>query len=101
MADFFICFSQVPILIVNSYHLTIKFTAEISNVETTFLDTVVYKGNLSHDHSILHIETHFKPTETFQYRHFFFREEPGGYGAEGKLKDFKRPYHGFRRHFDE
>ena len=29
----------------NSYHPTIKFTAEISNAETTFLDTVAYKGN--------------------------------------------------------
>jgi len=28
----------------NSHHPTIKFTAEISNTETTFLDTVIYKG---------------------------------------------------------
>ena len=28
----------------NSHHPTIKFTAEISNTDTTFLDTVVYKG---------------------------------------------------------
>ena len=27
----------------NSYYPTIKFSAEISNAETTFLDTVVYK----------------------------------------------------------
>ena len=29
---------------VNSHHPAIKFTAEISNTEATFLDTVVYKG---------------------------------------------------------
>ena len=28
----------------NTFHLTIKFTAEISEKEITFLDTVVYKG---------------------------------------------------------
>ena len=28
----------------NSYHPTIKFTAEVSQSETTFLDTTVYKG---------------------------------------------------------
>ena len=70
----------------NSYHPTIKFSAEISNSETTFLDTVVYKGNQFHHLSILDIQiyiymfhiftlildikTHFKPTETFQYTHF-------------------------------
>ena len=54
----------------NSHHPTIKFTAEISNTEITFLDTVVYKGKRFRDHSILDIKTHFKPTETFQYTHF-------------------------------
>ena len=28
----------------NSYHPTIKFTVEVSQLETTFLDTTVYKG---------------------------------------------------------
>ena len=54
----------------NSHYPTIKFTAEISNTEITFLDTVVYKGKRFRDHSILDIKTHFKPTETFQYTHF-------------------------------
>ena len=53
----------------NSYHPTIKFTAEISDTETTFLDTVVYKGERFKEQSILDIKTHFKPTETFQYTH--------------------------------
>ena len=35
----------------NSYHPTTEFTAEISNAETTFLYTVVYKGNLSNHHA--------------------------------------------------
>ena len=54
-----------------SYHPTIKFTAEISNAEASFLDTVVYKGNRFHHHSILDNKMHFKRTETFfQYTHF-------------------------------
>ena len=44
----------------NSYNPTIKFMAEISNAETTFLDKVVYKGNRFHHHSILDIKTHSK-----------------------------------------
>ena len=54
----------------NSYHPTIKFTAEISDTETTFLDTVVYKGERFKEQSILDIKTHFKPTETVQYTHY-------------------------------
>ena len=41
----------------NSHHPTIKFTAEISNTEVKFLDTVVYKGKRLRDHSILDIKT--------------------------------------------
>ena len=54
----------------NSHHPTIKFTADISDTETVFLDTVIYKGNRFKEQSILDIKTHFKPTETFQYTHF-------------------------------
>ena len=54
----------------NSHHPTVKFTAEISNTETTFLDTVIYKGKRFREQSILDIKTHFKPTETFQYTHY-------------------------------
>ena len=54
----------------NSYHPTIKFTAEISNTETILLDTVIYKGERFREQSILDIKTHFKPTETFQYTHY-------------------------------
>ena len=54
----------------NKHHQTIKFTAEISYTKITFLDTNVFKGERFFEESILDIETHFKPTETFQYTHF-------------------------------
>ena len=41
----------------NTFHPTIKFTAETSRNAINFLDTVVFK-------------THYKPTETFQCTHF-------------------------------
>ena len=54
----------------NNFHPTIKFTAEISEIGTTFLDTIIYKGDRFRNDSILDIRTHYKPTETFQYTHF-------------------------------
>ena len=54
----------------NNFHPTIKFTAEISDNETTFLDTIIFKGERFRNESILDIRTHYKPTETFQYTHF-------------------------------
>ena len=56
----------------NSHHPTIKFTAELSDTDTTFLDTSFYKGERFANESILDIKTHFKPTETFQYTHFSY-----------------------------
>jgi len=35
----------------NTFHPTIKFTAEISDTEITFLDTCVYKGDRFKKHS--------------------------------------------------
>jgi peptide-methionine (R)-S-oxide reductase len=61
----------------NSFHPTIKFTAEISETETTFLDTKVYKGDRFNKESILYVRTHFKPTETFQYTNFYSCHPPG------------------------
>ena len=54
----------------NSYHPTIKFNAEVSQLETTFLDTTVYKGERFEKESILDVRTHYKPTETFQYKNY-------------------------------
>ena len=61
----------------NSHHPTIKFTAEVSDTETTFLDTKVYKGERFAKESRLDIKTHFKVTETFQYTHFSSCHPPG------------------------
>jgi len=61
----------------NRHHPTIKFTAEISDKETIFLDTCVYKGDRFKDTSILDVRTHYKPTETFQYTHFSSCHPPG------------------------
>ena len=44
----------------NSYHPTIKFTAEVSQLETAF-----YKEERLEKESILDMRTHYKPTEIF------------------------------------
>ena len=54
----------------NKFHPTIKFTAKISENETSFLDTIIFKEERFRNESILDIRTHYKPTETFQYTHF-------------------------------
>ena len=54
----------------NKHHQTIKFTAVVSETETNFLDTTVYKGERFRYESVLDVRTHFKPTETFQYTYF-------------------------------
>ena len=54
----------------NSYHPTIKFTAEVSQLGITFLDTTVYKGERFKKELILDVQTHYKPTETFQCTNF-------------------------------
>ena len=56
----------------NNFHPTIKFTAEISETETTFLDTKVYKGVRFDKDSIFDVRTHFKPTETLRIHEFLF-----------------------------
>ena len=43
----------------NKFHPTIKFTAEISEIKTTILDTIIYKGDRFRKDSILDIRTHF------------------------------------------
>ncbi|XP_078375806.1 uncharacterized protein LOC144659252 [Oculina patagonica] len=61
----------------NSFHPTIKFTADISGTETTFLVTIVYKGDRFNKESILDVRTHYKPTETFQYTNYHSYHPPG------------------------
>ena len=55
----------------NSFHPTIKFTAEISETETIFLDTIVNKSEIFLKEFILNVQTSFKPTEIFQYTNFY------------------------------
>ena len=54
----------------NTFHPTIKFTCEMSSQRAVFLDTEVFKGPRLSTHKILVLQTHFKPTETFQYTRF-------------------------------
>ena len=61
----------------NTFHPTIKCTAEISENEIIFVDTVVFKGERFIKESILDIKTHYKPTQTFQYTHFTSCHPPG------------------------
>ena len=65
------------IVLANSHHPTIKFTAEIPDKEINFLDTTVFKGERFNKQAILDIPTHFKVTETFHYTHFSFCLPPG------------------------
>ena len=47
----------------NKHHPTIKFTAEVSDTEITFLDTIIYKGVFFETKSEFDVRTHFKPTD--------------------------------------
>ena len=46
----------------NNFHSTIKFTAEMSETEISFLDTKVYKGVRFNKEPILDVQTYYKPT---------------------------------------
>ena len=59
----------------NKHHPTIKLMAEISETETIFLDTNIYKGERFKSNSVF--DKHFKSTETFQYTHFSSCHPPG------------------------
>ena len=54
----------------NSCHPTIHFTWTISTESVEFLDIRIYKGSRFRETGILNVQTHFKPTNTFQYLHF-------------------------------
>ena len=63
----------------NAYHLIIKCTEEVSEIETTFLDTTEYKGERFEKERILDGRTYFRPTERFQYTHFNSCHPGGGF----------------------
>ena len=69
--------NRIFLLEANSFHPMIKFTAEISETETTFLDMKVYKVVRFNEESILNMQTHFKPTKTFQYTNCYSCHPPG------------------------
>ena len=51
---------RIENLIEQAKHPPIKFTADISDKETTFLDTYIYKGERFKRDAILDVRTHFK-----------------------------------------
>ena len=53
----------------NSHHKFLKFTYEISESNTTFLDVHLFKGRRFHANNILDMKTHFKKTNSFLYLH--------------------------------
>ena len=55
-----------------------RFTAEMSETENIFLDTKVYKAVRFDKESTLDVQTHYKPTETFQYTDFYSCNPPRG-----------------------
>ena len=61
----------------NKYHSTIKFMADISCTDATFLDTTIYKGEQFNKESALDMRTHFKQMETFQHKFFTMCHPPG------------------------
>lgn len=54
-----------------------KFMAEMSDKQTTFLDTYIFKGVRLIKDAILDVCTHFKPTEAFYDMHFKFCHSQG------------------------
>ena len=50
----------------------------MSENETSFLDTIIFKGERFSNESILDIRTNYKPTETFQYTHYTSSHPLGG-----------------------
>ena len=58
-------------LVVRINHQSImKFSCETLSERAAFRNTKVFKGPQLSTLEILDLQTHFKPTETFQYTHF-------------------------------
>ena len=52
---------------INTLHPTLKFTAEASLTEVSYLDILIFKGNRFAESGYLDTRTYTKPCETFQY----------------------------------
>ena len=72
----------------NKHHSTMKFTAEISCTDVTFLGVTIHKGQRFKIELVLDMRTHFKPAETFQYTFFTNCHPPGA--KKGFVKDEAR-----------
>ena len=55
--------------IANRYHQFVKFTYNISQTHTDFLDLHVFKGSRFAENRTLDLKTYFKPTNSFLYLH--------------------------------
>ena len=54
-----------------SHHVPwVHLASEISETETNFFNTAVYKGERFLTEYVLDVYTHFKPSEAFQYKIF-------------------------------
>ena len=72
----------------NKFHSTIMFTAEIPENKASFVEAIVFKGELFTEKSILGINTHYKH-ETFQYTHFTSYHPLGVKGGFIKAKHYE------------
>ena len=73
------CHCGIQIELANNHKLTIKFTVEVSETETTFLDTCIYKAERlkKRKESIVDVRTHFKPTKASEYQYTHFSQTRG------------------------
>ena len=89
---------------------TIHFTWTISTESVEFLDIRIYKGSRFRETGILDVQTHFKPTNTFQYLHFSSSHPKGVFkglvkgeaiqflGSNSRQDNYERTISTFRQH---
>ena len=77
---------------VNAFHSTIKFTAEMSETEITFLDTKEYKGARFDEESILDVQTHLQTNRNIPVRELLLvsptKREKKKASSKGKRSGF-------------
>ena len=69
---------------INQIHPTIKFTYEVSDMELTFLDVTLYKGDRFLHTNILDLRTHIKNTNEQLYVHATSYHHPLNHKAISK-----------------
>ena len=81
----------------------------MSSERTVFLDTKVFKAPRHSTHKILDLQTHLKPTETFQYTHFSschpFNSKKGFIKGEAlrllRTKSVKENFEKYKQEFEQ